>query len=74
MENHEISVKGNIIKVPSISVTGGVVVVKGKFIKVAEIFDAFWLEKNCLPDPINVLVVIRRSAKKPDIYTFSSGF
>jgi hypothetical protein len=71
MGNHEISVKGNIVKVPSISVTGGVVVVKGKFIKTAEIFDAFWLEKKCLPDPIKVIEEIRKSAKKPDIFTFS---
>lgn len=70
MENHKISVKGNIIKVPSISVSNGIVVVKGKLIKIAEIFEEFWLEKSSLPDPVRVLEEIRNSANKPDIFTF----
>jgi len=45
MNNHEISVKGKILKVPSISINDLVVVVKGKLIKKAEIFDEFWLEE-----------------------------
>lgn len=68
---HEISVKGNIIKVPCISVNNEIVVVTGKLIKIAEIFDAYWLERSALPDPIKVIEEIRNSANKPDIFTFT---
>ncbi|WP_262966595.1 hypothetical protein [Methylobacter psychrophilus] len=71
MNNHEISVKGKILKVPSISIHDSVVVVKGKLIKKAEIFDEYWCESNHLPNYLTVLEEISQRSNKPDIFTFT---
>jgi hypothetical protein len=68
---HEVSIKGRMTKVPAIRVGESVVVITGRILKVAEIFDEYWLEKRCLPDPLAVLDEIRKAERVPDLFTFS---
>ncbi len=69
--NFEISVKGNKVQVPVIRVCDTIIVVKGRFVRVAEIFDEYWLERRNLPDPLVVLDGIRNSDEKSDLFTFA---
>lgn len=55
---------------PGIMVGNAVVIIKGKLLKIAEIFDAYWIEKNSLPDPIDVIREIRNSTQAVDLFTF----
>jgi hypothetical protein len=71
IENYEISVKGKKMSVPAVSVGDSVIIVRDGFIKVAEIFDEYWLEKRRTPDPLRVLDTLRNKAQKPDLFTFS---
>jgi len=68
---HEVSVKGRMIKVPAIRVEDNMVVIQGRVLKVAEIFDEYWLEKRHVPDPLKVIAELRASGHVPDLFTFS---
>ncbi len=71
VKNFEISVKGKKIKEFACRIDESVIIVHGKFVKIAEIFDEYWLERRNLPDPLRVLDEVRNISKKPDIFTFS---
>jgi hypothetical protein len=68
---HEVSVKGKILKVPAVSLDDVVIVTKGQFIRVAEIFDEYWIEAKTLPDPCRVLQRLEDVKPKPDLFTFA---
>ncbi len=67
----EISIKGNMVRVPAIQVDDYIVIVTGQAIKVAEIYDEYWLERKCMPDPVNTLNIIQESPLKADLFTFT---
>lgn len=67
----EISVKGKIREVPAIHLENSVILINGKFLKVAEIFDEYWLQNDTLPDPVLVLQLLRGIDQKPDLFTFA---
>ena len=67
----EISVKGRIQRVPAIPMDDIVIVTKGRYIRVAEIFDEYWLEAKILPDSHRVLQRLQDADRKPDLFTFS---
>lgn len=58
-------------EVPAICMDNVVVVIRGKFLKVAEIFDEYWLQADTLPDPNSVLLQLREIDRKPDLFTFA---
>ncbi len=69
----EISVKGRWIRVPSINVNGSAIIVTGHGLKMAEIHDEEWLEKE-LEDPegcVNRLRAERSKQLQADIFTFT---
>ena len=67
----DISVKGQKVKVQGIQVNNSTVIIKGRLLKIGQIFDEYWLEKKYIPDPLTVMETVRNSPFKPDIYTFS---
>jgi hypothetical protein len=68
---HDVSVKGRRRQVPAFRVGDVVVVTKGRFPKIAEIFDEYWLEADTLPDPHRVLTHLGDVSPKPDLFTFA---
>jgi hypothetical protein len=66
-----VSVRGMSKDLPSFGVDNNVVVVSGKLIKIAEIFDEYWVEARSLADPEAVLNRCRSIPERPDIFTFS---
>lgn len=68
---HEVSVKGKKQEVPAFRLEDLVIVTSGRFVRVAEIFDEYWLPADSLPDPHNVLERLRNVDKKPDLFTFA---
>ena len=68
---HEVSIKGKIQRVPAIPLDDIVIVTKGQYIRIAEIFDEYWLEAKTLPDPHRVLQRLQDVDQKPDLFTFA---
>lgn len=67
----EISVKGKVVKTPAIAVGKCHVIVSGKLLKIAEIFDEYWVEKKNLPKPSLVLDILKKMDQPPDMFTFA---
>jgi hypothetical protein len=70
MNSQPISVKGKIVKVPMLMIDGSRILIKGRFLKMAELFDEYWLETKCLPDPPAMIEKLKLCADKPDIFAF----
>jgi len=68
---HRISVNGRMRDVPALRAEGVVITVKGGFIRVGQIFDAFWLEAAKLPDPRRVVEQLKTVDARPDLFTFT---
>jgi hypothetical protein len=67
----EISVKGRKQEVPAFSLGDAVVVTKGRVIKIAEIFDEYWILADSVPDPNQVIQHLKTTNPKPDLFTFA---
>ena len=68
---HEVSIKGKRYEVPAFRLDNVVVVVHGSFLKVAEVFDEYWLEAETLPEPQHILQQLRESDHNVDLFTFA---
>ena len=68
---HEVSVKGKKQEVQAFRLDNVVIVINGRLLRVAEIFDEYWLEADTLPDPNHVLQNLRRAHHNADLFTFS---
>lgn len=68
---HEVSIKGKRRVVPAFRLDNLVVVVNGRFLKVAEVFDEYWLETKVLPDPRYIVQQLREADCKVDLFTFA---
>lgn len=66
-----IRVKGKVIQVPAIDFEDCVIIIMQRFIKIAEIFDEYWLERSCLPDPLRVIDEIKKYSRIADLFTFT---
>jgi hypothetical protein len=66
-----ISSKGKEIVVPAIRFGGVALVVTGKILKIAQIFDEDWLEARILPNPLEIIKKLRDEKNPPDIFTFT---
>ncbi len=71
MFSHEISIKGKIVQVPAIHYGQNIITIAGKFLKIAEIFDEYWIRKNEVPDPVKVIETLSSLDRKPDLFTFT---
>jgi hypothetical protein len=69
---HQISVRGRQATVPALRLDDDVVVVtRGRFLKVAQIFDEYWLPAGVLPEPSTVIPLLADAAGRPDLFTFA---
>lgn len=66
-----VSIRGTLKDLPSFGAHNGVVIIKGKLVRIAEIFDEYWLETRSLPDPEDVLDSCRAIEPRPDLFTFA---
>ncbi|MBX3300756.1 MAG: hypothetical protein KF693_00925 [Nitrospira sp.] len=61
---------GRKIQAPAVRLGNVIVVMNGKFVMVGEIFDAYWLKADTLPD-LNCLVdQLKATGNRPDVVTF----
>lgn len=67
----DISVKGNATRVAALSIRGVSVVTTGRLLTIGRIFDEFWLERDALPPPIEVVSELRENPDRPDLFTFA---
>ncbi len=68
---HEVSVKGKKQEVQAFRLDNVVIVINGRWVRVAKIFDEYWLEADTLPDPHRVLQLLRDAQHNADLFTFS---
>lgn len=68
---HQISVKGKMLEVPAFVLQDSLIVTKGRFVRIAEIFDEYWQMADSLPDPECVLEHLKGASHKPDLFTFA---
>jgi len=67
-----ISVKGKQRAVPSLQVgPKAFVVIIGTGIRIGSVHDEFWLESKDIPEPEEIIEIIRRSDIKIDLFTFA---
>jgi hypothetical protein len=67
----EISVRGRRCQVPAYCFGQSVIIVKGRYLSTAEIFDEYWLGASTLPDPLAVIEYLRGMSGGPDLFTFA---
>src|SRR5258705_11241749 len=67
----EITIRGRKAVIPSLRAGDNLVIVKGSTLRVAEVFDEYWVEAKQLPDPGDVIALCRRGAPRADLFTFA---
>jgi len=65
------SVRGKRKSVPAMQVCGVTVLLRGRLLKTAEIFDEYWLERDLLPCPEMLVAELQGEKNKPDFFTFA---
>jgi hypothetical protein len=68
---YQISVKGKMLEVPAFVLQDSLIVTKGRFVRIAEIFDEYWQMADSLPDPECVLEHLKGASHRPDLFTFA---
>jgi hypothetical protein len=68
---HQISVKGKVRSTHALKIDDHVIVISGRLLRVAKIFDAYWLEAARLPDPRSVVDRLRNVQHPPDLFTYT---
>jgi hypothetical protein len=68
---HRVSVKGQMRSIPALRFGDHVITISGTLVRVARIFDAYWLEADTLPDPRLVIERLRNIENPPDLFTFT---
>jgi hypothetical protein len=66
-----ITIKGKMQQVQAFGLDDFVIITKGKLVRVAEIFDEYWLPADSLPEPNHVLCELQDADPKPDLFTFA---
>jgi hypothetical protein len=70
-KTHQVSVKGLMKSFPAEEIDGQLVVIKGSFLRLAEVFDDYWVPAATLPDPKKVVALLKQRPKAADAYTFA---
>ena len=68
---HEISRRGERKQVPALYLDDTLIVTSGRLVRVAEVFDEYWLEASSLPDPLRMIQRLVDLPGRPDLLTFS---
>ena len=68
---HPISVRGKALLAPALRLDDVVITIKGRLVTVGQIFDAYWLEADSLPDPRRVVEQLKSSPDRPDLFSFT---
>lgn len=68
---HHMSVRGKMQQVQAFRLDDLTIVTKGRVVKIAEIFDEYWLLADTLPDPNRVVQGLRNVGERPDLFTFA---
>src|SRR5262245_54818194 len=66
-----IRIKGKNTLVPSAEIAGRRVIVTGKILRVAQVFDEELVEGGSCPNPPAVIATLEASPLKPDLFTFA---
>jgi hypothetical protein len=67
-----ISIKGKQRDFPAVPIgPKAIVVIKGTFLKIAEVQDEYWLESKDIPEPSAIIDKLHQVAVKPDLFTFT---
>jgi hypothetical protein len=66
-----VSVRGKIKSLPACRIDDVVIITSGRFLKKAEIFDEFWIEKDIIPNPEQLIQGIQKSGINSDLLIFS---
>src|SRR6266446_9790192 len=72
-ESIEISVKGQMVKVPALRIHGRAVVFTGKWCKTAAIHDEEWLTGEPVADPGAFVTALRAHRPRVDLFSFASA-
>src|ERR1044071_9889555 len=67
----EISIRGRKTVIPSFRAGENLVIVKGSALRVAEVFDEYWVEAKQLPHPNDVIARCRNEGARADLFTFA---
>ena len=65
-----ITVQGGKVEVPSIQVGTRTLIARGRFVRIAEIMDEEWEERDADSDPEHLIEQIKKSGLKADVFTF----
>ena len=69
---HQVSVRGKQSEVPALRLNDVVVVVtRGRLLRIAQVFDEYWLPVDQLPDPSAVVPRLKDAPGRPDLFTFA---
>lgn len=66
-----VSIRGKEKGLPAEQIYGITIFSRGRLLKVAEIFDEYWLERNLLPCPKLLTAELQEKKDRPDIFTFA---
>ncbi len=67
----EIRIKGKNANVPTTQINDRKVTAPGRWLKVASIFDEFFIEGEIAPNPGQIIAQLKQWEVKPDIFTFA---
>ncbi len=70
MQYEEVSVKGKWVKLPAIKIREFIIIISGKFLKMAAIKNEFD-ETEEVTDPLSIIITLKKSRPRADIFTFS---
>ena len=70
MQYEEVSIKGKWVKLPAIKIREFIIIISGKFLKMAAIKNEFD-ETEEVTDPLSIINALIKSKPKADIFTFS---
>lgn len=65
------SVKGRKRSLSSLRVGDHTIVIRGRLVRIARVFDAYWVEAATLPDHRVVIERLRKCEQRPDLFTFT---
>jgi hypothetical protein len=67
----EISVRGKPVRVTSLRTRGVDVIVSGRLLRTARIFDEYWLERETLPRPEDLIAELKAQRFPADVFVFT---
>jgi hypothetical protein len=70
----EVSVKGKMTSLPGLCVNGQQVILSGNWLKIAQIHDETWAERQCVENPDTFLTALKQSGLGADLFSFAQSF